>query len=321
MSATYPWLLGDIGATHARFAWVADDGRPLSHVRTFACDDFEGLQDAIQHYLKVEALGQPAKAALGVATPVTSDKVAFTNRAWAFSISALRKRLGAERLFVMNDFEAMAWSLPDLRAKELFQVGGTRPLKGKNLGLVGPGSGLGVAGLTADAGAWHPVSGEGGHVSLVATNALEWEVLQCLQRKFGHVSAERVLSGPGLVNLYDALSEIAGQPPGRHQPQDIGSLAFEGQQPQALQAFQLFAAWLGAVASDVALTLGAQGGVYIGGGIVPRYRHWLATSSFRSRFENKGRFSAYLRDIPVYVIQANTPPALRGARRALMKDL
>lgn len=321
MSSLSPWLLGDIGATHARFAWVASDESPLSHVRTYPCDDFDGLQDAIQHYLKAEALGPPAKAALGVATPVTSDKVAFTNRAWTFSISALKKRLGVGRLLVMNDFEAMAWSLPDLQARELFQVGGVRSLKKQNLGLIGPGSGLGVAGLIADDGAWHPVSGEGGHVSLVATNALEWEILQCLQKKFGHVSAERVLSGPGLVNLYDALSEIAGQPTGRHQPQDIGSLAFEHQQPQALQAFQLFAAWLGAVASDVALTLGAQGGVYIGGGIVPRYQHWLATSSFRSRFESKGRFSAYLKKIPVYVIHADTPPALRGARRALMKDL
>ena len=321
MSALYPWLLGDIGATHARFAWVSSHDQPLSHVRTLPCDAHESLLDAVQHYLREESLSQPHKAALGVATPVIGDKVAFTNRSWAFSIQELKQALGVQALRVMNDFEALAWALPGLGPDELFQLGGESSETMQNLGLIGPGSGLGVSGLIAHAGHWHPISGEGGHVSLAVTHTLEWEVLQRLQKKWGHVSAERVLSGPGLVNLHAALSEMAGQAPGLQRPQDIGELAFQHHQPAALQAFELFAGWLGSVAADLALTLGAQGGVYIGGGIVPRYRAWLATSAFRARFESKGRFSDYLKKIPVYVIHAETPPALKGARRVLMKDI
>ena len=321
MEALFPWLLGDIGATHARFAWVSSKDQPLSHVRTLLCDDHQSLLSAVQQYLKEASLPAPQKAALGVATPVVGDKVSFTNRSWAFSIQEMKQSLGVQALRVMNDFEALAWALPGLQAEELFQMGGMPSQTMQNLGLIGPGSGLGVSGLIADAGHWHPISGEGGHVSLVATNAMEWEVLQHLQKKWGHVSAERVLSGPGLVNLHAALSAMAGLAPTVQRPQDIGELAFQHQQPQALQAFQLFAGWLGQVASDLALTLGARGGIYIGGGIAPRYRDWLATSSFRARFESKGRFSDYLKKIPVYVIHAETPPALMGAHRALMKDL
>lgn len=319
MDKSYPWLLGDIGATHARFAWVTSPEQPLGHVRTLVCDDHAGLLQAIQHYLADEGLMQPRRAALGVATTVTGDKVAFTNRPWAFSVSDLKKRLGVQHLAVLNDFEAMAFALPDLQSNDWFQLGGVKSTKPLRLGLVGPGSGLGVAGLNFDAGQWHAVSGEGGHVTLPATNPLEWAVLQRLQKKWGHVSAERVLSGPGLVNLYQALSDIAGQPIVPYQAKDIGVMAFERFEPQALQAFQLFAGWLGVVASDVALTLGAQGGMYIGGGIVPRYLDWFATSCFRSRFDDKGRFSSYLQSIPVFVIRADIPPALHGARRVLMK--
>ena len=226
--------------------------------------------------------------------------------------------LGLERLLVLNDFTALALALPQLDDQAKRQIGGGSPVTGANIGLLGPGTGLGVSGLVQDASAGLPIAGEGGHVTLAASNALEFAVIEVLQARYGHVSAERVLSGQGLVDLYVALRQQQGLPAQAvSSAAEISHWALQDQDAVALQALHLFAGWLGSVAGDLVLTLGARGGVYLGGGIVPRWLGWLEQSAFKARFSAKGRFAAYLQDVPVWVINAPDSPALWGAARAL----
>jgi glucokinase len=232
--------------------------------------------------------------------------------------------LGLRHLKLINDFTALALALPLLQPHELRQVGGQAASAAQALPLavIGPGTGLGVAGLLPDGrGAWVPISGEGGHVTLAAQSPLQWRLLARLARRHGHVSAERVLSGPGLGELHRALSEEAGRTMDEPWPApQIVAQALQAQEPTCLRALELFAQFLGAAAGDLALTLGARGGVYLGGGIVPRLGEWFHGSGFRAAFEAKGRFAEYLRPIAVWVIDSRDAPALRGAALALDKE-
>ena len=188
------------------------------------------------------------------------------------------------------------------------------------MALLGPGTGLGVSGLLFPQGSGRgvPLAGEGGHVSLAAETAQEFEVVSLLKERYGHVSAERALSGAGLVDLYHALRKL-GREAGKEvtDPAQVTGLALEQHEPLALQALDMFCGFLGSVAGNLALTLGAKGGVYLGGGIVPRLGPWFDQSSFRKRFEAKGRFRDYLASIPCWVIDPDGAPALYGAARAL----
>lgn len=315
---TYPRLLGDIGGTNARFALQAHPAAEPSHVATLACAQFPGLEDAIEHYLQQQG-SQPRWAAVGIANPVVGDRVRMTNHHWSFSIEALRQRFGWERFTVINDFTALALSLPALAAADLHQVGGGAAVPGAAVGLIGPGTGLGVSGLLwpDEGGRPVPINGEGGHVTLAPIDAAESAVLAVLRRRFGHVSAERAVSGPGLVNTYQALCEIGGVPALELDASGVSSRALAGTDPTCRQALDMFCSFLGNLAGNLAVTLGARGGVYIGGGIVPRLGGMFVTSPFRQRFEAKGRFQGYLEPIPVFVIQATVSPALLGAARAL----
>ena len=219
-SSTFPRLLGDVGGTNARFAWLAGPDARLSDVATLRCADHATLQDAMQHYLRGLNRGAPRWRAIGIANPVVGDQVRMTNHHWSFSIEAVRRLLGLERFLVINDFTALALSLPALAADEVRQVGGGKAVPEAPLGLIGPGTGLGVSGLLPARGLQRaiPINGEGGHVTLAATDALEESVVHRLRERFGHASAERALSGPGLANLYVAVCEVEGvppQPPGR----------------------------------------------------------------------------------------------------------
>jgi glucokinase len=326
---SYPRLLGDIGGTNARFGLQLKAGEAIMHVQVLPCAEYASMQDAVRHYLQHVQQPMPPIAALGMANPVTADEVAMTNHHWRFSISALRQSLGLQRLVVLNDFTALALALPFLPAHSLRQVGGTAAVAHAAIGLLGAGTGLGVSGLLPNgAGAWLPLSGEGGHVSLAAQSALEFAVIQHLQQRFGHVSAERVLSGQGLVDLAQALQDLSsGSTLSNDMTSSTSRVAMSSpaevmQQDQvdavATQALDLFCGFLGTVAGDLALTLGARGGVYIGGGIVPRLSaSRFAASPFRTRFEAKGRFSNYLQAIPVWVIDSPVSPALQGASAAL----
>lgn len=313
---TYPRLVGDIGGTNARFALISAPGEPMGAMRTLPCADFAGPAEAIERFLADEGLPRPVWCAFGIANPVDGDFVRMTNHHWAFSIRELQARLGVAHLQVLNDFTALALALPTLQGGELAQIGGGRAVAGCAIGLLGAGTGLGVSGLIPCGGDFVPLAGEGGHVTLPASDAHETAIIAWLARRHGHVSAERVLSGPGLVSLYEAEAAIAGRSVPVLTAAEITGQAITGSCGLCVAAIDSFCAFLGTVAADLALTLGARGGVYIGGGIVPKLGPLFARSRFRARFEHKGRFSAYLAQIPTWVIQAPYP-GLVGAARAL----
>jgi glucokinase len=313
-------LLGDVGGTNARWAWQSTRGAALSHVRSLPASEHATIGDSISVYLAAEGLSSPREVAFGIATAVTGDTVAMTNHPWSFSIAELKAALGLRRLLVLNDFEALAYAVPVLGPSDLWQVGSGHAVPGASLAVIGPGTGLGVSGLVSDGhGGWRVVVGEGGHVSLPAGNVRESSLLSVLRDRFGHVSAERALSGPGLVNLYEAACVLDGEPPAGLEPAQVMAGAFAtgaARNTQCVEAMTTFAALLGNVAGNLALTLGARGGVFIGGGIVPRLGARFAQLPFRERFVAKGRFRDYLEAIPTWVITADAP-ALLGAARAL----
>ena len=320
MEQGFPRLLGDVGGTNARWAWQARAGAALGHGRTLSCNAFADINACIGAYLRVEGLPAPHSAAFGIATAITGDLVEMTNHHWRFSTAALRAALGVEHLLVLNDFEALAQGVPALAGPELRAVGVGIAAAGANLAVIGAGTGLGVSGLVADGcGGWSAVVGEGGHVTLAAATPREASVLALMRERFGHVSAERALSGPGLMNLYHALCTLDGEAPALLEPANVitrGMALGVGHDLRCYEALSTFAAMLGNVAGNLALTLGARGGVYIGGGIVPRLGRFFDSLPFRARFEDKGRFRAYVEAIPSWVIVAETP-ALSGAGRAL----
>lgn len=312
-------LLGDVGGTNARFAWQAGDGAPLQDIATLPTADHPTLDAAMRHYLVSTGRAAPPWCAIGIANPITGDAVRMTNSPWSFSIDAVRRELGFERFVVINDFTALALALTELAPADLRQLGGEAAVAGAPMALIGPGTGLGVSGLIpGGSGRWIPLQGEGGHVTLAATNSREAAVLQRLRDRFGHVSAERAVSGMGLEALHAAVCAIEGVVDAAPLPApEITRRALDGSDPHCAEAVALLCAFLGTVAGNLALTLGARGGVYIGGGIVPRLGDAFANSPFRARFEGKGRFRCYLEAIPVFVIHAEVSPALLGASRAL----
>lgn len=322
--APYPWLLADIGGSNARFAWVPHAGAQPQQIRTLAVADHPTLLGAAQAYL--EGLAQvgmplaglhPGSAAFAVATAVGGERIDFTNSSWGFERGELAAQLGLRTLLVLNDFEALALSLPRLRPQQVQILCGREPIAGLPLAVVGPGTGLGVAGLLPHRGAWLAVPGEGGHATLAAHDEHEAALLAVARRSFPHVSAERFLSGIGLPVLYRASAEVLGRPaePGVDARWIVErALACEDQVAEA--CIDSFCAMLGGFCGSVALTYGARGGLFIGGGIVPRLGERFAQSSFRARFEAKGRFGDYLRAIPTPLI-TDTLVALDGAAQAL----
>ena len=313
----FPRLLGDIGGTHARWAWQAHSGAALEDVAVVVDTDSASLYASAAAYLERGGHSRPRWAGIGIATAVTGDEVRMTNHPWSFSINELKRSLGLERCLVINDFTALAMSLPALGPTDLRQVGGGTAVADSAIGLLGPGTGLGVSGLMPNGpGHWSPLSGEGGHVTLAATDDREAALLAWLRSQHGHVSAERVLSGNGLLNLYQAICALDGVAPRAEKPADVTAAAKDGSDAQCVAAVRQFTAFLGNVAGNLALTLGARGGVYLGGGVVPRLGSAFDAILFRQHFEAKGRFGGYLEPIPSWVIVAPAP-ALLGAARAL----
>ncbi|MEO5881872.1 MAG: glucokinase [Caldimonas sp.] len=308
-------MLADVGGTEHRFGWIDSPGAGIS--RLVSHSGSAALGEEIGRYLSAQQLPRPASASLGIAAPVLGDFVTMTNGDARFSIRALKRELGVQTLLVMNDFAALAHSLPLLRDDESRPVGGGAATAGGALALVGPGTGLGVSGLLSVPGSHVPVVGEGGHASIAASDEREDEVLAVLRRRFGRVSAERILSGPGIANLHAALRQLSGLAAEELQPAQVTQRALDASDPCCVEALDLFFAFLGAVAGDVALTFGARGGVYIGGGIVARLGVAIDRSRFRERFEEKGRYRPYLAGIPTRVLVDASSLALRGADAAL----
>lgn len=307
-----PYLVADIGGTYARFALCTGPGT-IEQVSVVASADFPTIVAAIRHHLHRWGDPDVAGAVIGIANPVMGDHIRMTNFPWEFSVAGTRDALGFAFLHVINDFTALALSLPGLPSHELLQVGGAEAVPHTPLGLIGPGTGLGVSALIpAGDGKWVPLAAEGGHVRFAPSDDLEQMLWALAHRQYGHVSMERLLSGAGLQFIYRGLCQDQGITPRAYTPRDISVNALAGQDPICTLALDTFCAILGTAASDLAVTLGARGGIYIGGGIVPKLGDYFARSPFRRRFEDKGRFSGYLAQIPVYVI-TSVYPALLGA--------
>lgn len=308
-------IAADIGGTNARFAQVSEQGS-LRHVMVLAALDHPSVEDAIRHYLETLGLSGPVRATLAVATPISQDTVTFTNSRWSFSCEGLLASLNLRELLVINDYTALALAVPHLTPDAIHQVGAGQPMPNAAVGVLGPGTGLGMSGLVRFGKSWVPLAGEGGHATLAATTGREREVLNVLAKRYGHVSGERVLSGNGLANLYQAVCALEGWEPANLEAADVTRLGISGEDRAAREALELFCAFLGVTAGNLALTLGAHGGIYLGGGILPRLGEFLDHSRFRARFEAKGRYSSYLSGIPTFVVQDPTA-GIQGARIAL----
>ena len=317
-----PWLVADVGGTNARFGWVAHPARGVEHVRKLAVADHAGPAAAAAAYLAglrdVPGMAQPRKAALAVATAIDGDLVGMTNSPWRFSRAALREELGLQKLLVLNDFEALALSLPRLGAEQLRPHGAWQAPQGM-LAVIGPGTGLGVAGVVQTARGWVALPGEGGHATLAPADDFESDLLRWVRGEHAHVSAERLLSGIGLPLLHRAVAAVLGQAAEPLAAEQVVERGVAGSDALCRRTLDVFCALLGGFAGNVALTLGARGGVYIGGGIVPRLGELFFDSQFRARFEAKGRFRGYLESIPSALI-TDTLAALTGAALAIEQD-
>ncbi len=293
-------LIGDIGGTNTRLALV-QDGTAWSHMESFRNEEHESLEAIIDQYLQARD-ARPDAAALAVAGPVRGDRVRLTNRGWVVDAMALKRGFSLEYCRVVNDFSAVAMGIPALEGDVLEQVGGDRRNSDAPVAIVGPGTGLGVGGIVPGHGGGRILVTEGGHASLPAGDDQQAAILAVLRRRFGHVSCERAISGQGIENLYRALAEIQGMEAGPLSAAEIGEAATERNDTLANEALDQFFRFLGAVAGDLALAYGAFGGVYLAGGILPRYLPRFRDSGFRQAFEAKGRMSDYLKPIPVFVI-------------------
>jgi len=301
-------LLADVGGTHARLALSKGNGPPgPAHV--YATADYPCFTDLVRHFVTTEAAGLSiARAAACVAGPISDGVIRLTNLGWTIGCDELAAS-GAAKILIVNDFTAIAAALPALGGADLRACGGGNAHPDGSRVVLGPGTGLGVSALLPDRRGGHiALAGEGGHADLAAHGARERAVCERLAERFGRVSVERVLSGPGIVNLYRALRELDGgcaeEAP---DPAAIAASARAGQDPHAVACVTLFTRWLGAWAGDLALSFGARGGVYIAGGIVPAWGPDFDIAGFRAAFEAKGRFEDYLVAIPCYVIDAPNP--------------
>ena len=321
ITAPYPWLIADIGGSNARFGWVAAAGADITQVRTLAVADFATPIAASEKYLQQlqQELGDqyqaPRCAAFAVATAVGQEQIQFTNSHWKFSRAEVKAALQLDRFIALNDFEALALSLPRLKAEQI-RAHGALPQHSGTLAVVGPGTGLGVGSVIETRHGWIAIPGEGGHATLAATDDFEASVLTHARAEFNHISAERLLSGIGMPVLYRSVARSMQAEPQELSTEQIVERGLQGQDAICAKTLDCFCALLGSFCGNIALTVGARSGVYIGGGIVPRLGDYFFQSRFRAKFEAKGRFQSYLQQIPTALI-TDTLAALSGAAFAI----
>jgi glucokinase len=312
-------LIGDIGGTNARFALATPDRPGFHTVLELQCADFATADDGIKHYLRETRAGAPEAVCLAAAGPVVDEHVRITNNHWDISAAETRADFGIEAVRLINDFAAIAYSIPFLGEDDSLTIGPhdqrRLPLERFNVAILGPGTGLGVAGLCRRGDTLVPITGEGGHVGFAPETELQIEILKVLREKFERVSAERLIAGSGLENIYQALSMIHGKRRKKLSAAEIFSKRRGGN--LASEAVDVFFELLGQVAGDLSLTLGAEDGVYIAGGIAKRYPEILSVSRFRSAFENKGRHRAIMERIPTRLITHDQAGLLGAAYSVL----
>lgn len=313
-------LVADIGGSEARFACLDGTGAP-GPVHSLPVGAYAGFESALEHVLAGGlAPGPPDTLAVCAAGPLHAGRIQLTNASWCMDHTQLQNLTTTGRAYLVNDFSAMALSLPVLGRQSLLAHGTQQPIHGEPMVVLGPGTGLGVAGCVRGSdGHYVPVPGEGGHVSLAPASARETQVVERLIERFGHASAERAVSGTGLPQLYRVVAELDGvfdkAAPPLHAAQ-IAARAFAHTDATAVETLALFTAWLGSLAGDLALTLGAKGGVFLGGGILPKWHKQFDVERFRARFSAKGRCKDYLEAIPSSTIIADGP-ALLGLAQLL----
>lgn len=299
-----PRLLADIGGTYSRFTLEVAPG-VMERTLSLQCKDHADFYSAVTSYLAqipADVAASVRNAAVAIATPIAGDQVRMTNYHWQFSIEQMRQRLQFDNLVVVNDFTALAMALPSLLPHQRRQVGGGSVEARSVVGLIGAGTGLGVSGLIPANEGWIALGTEGGHTSFAPRDEREMDILRFAWKEHPHVSFERLVSGPGIALIYRALAHRNGLPADALAAAEIARRAMEEQDTLCQETIDVFCAILGTAAGNLAVTQGAFGGIYIGGGIVPRLGQTFDQSSFRSRFEDKGRFSDYLKRIPTFVV-------------------
>ncbi len=312
-------LIGDIGGTNIRFALAGRDG--IDRIEELKCEDFPGPVEAVRAYLERIGLEEvPAVGAFDVAGPVDGDWFDMTNNDWAFSVQETIEALGMESLHLLNDFEAVALGIPMMGGNDLIKLGSGHAEMYAPVAIIGPGTGLGAAGLITVEGQHIAIPGEGGHATIPAKTQREFDIFRTLKEtKYSHVSAERVCSGKGLVNLYQAICALDGiENPPPLEPEEIGEKGLSGSCPVCAECIDLLCGFLGVVAGNLAITLNAKGGVYIAGGIPVKLGEYFLNSRFRAEFEDKGRYTEYMKSLPAYLV---THPyiALHGLQHDLLQ--
>lgn len=309
-------IIGDIGGTNARFALAAEPVPGFSKELELRCADFASAQDAINHYLSESGAEKPAIVCLAAAGPVVDQRVRFTNNHWSLAADELATEFSGSQVRLVNDFEAIAHAVPVLQERDCLRIGSpeSQPLPARDytVAIVGPGTGLGAVGLKKTGGMLVPIPGEAGHIGFAPLTRVQLEVLAVLREQFDRVSTERLVCGPGLENVYWALGRVHGKESPKRSAREIFALASDNSDSAAAEAVELFLEVLGQFAGDFALAIGASDGVYIGGGILPRYPELLAGSGFRSGFENKGRYRSLMDRIATQLI-VHKQPGLLGA--------
>ncbi|MEN4977614.1 glucokinase [Erwinia billingiae] len=312
-------LVGDVGGTNARLALCEVENGALSQAKTFSTADYDSLEAVIRFYLD-EQKQEITDGCIAIACPITDDWVEMTNHDWAFSTSKMKANLGFDHLEIINDFTAVSMAIPMLSADDVMQFGGGKAVNDKPVAVYGAGTGLGVAHLVHVDKRWVSLPGEGGHVDFAANSEEEDLILEVLRAELGHVSAERVLSGAGLVNLYRAIVKSDDRVPENLKPKDVSQRALDDSCTDCRRALAMFCVIMGRFGGNLALNLGTFGGVYIAGGIVPRFLEFFKSSGFRAAFEDKGRFKDYVQNIPVFLI-THDQPGLLGAGAHLRQTL
>ncbi|MGJ8521452.1 Glucokinase [Carnimonas sp. R-84981] len=311
-------LVGDIGGTNARFALVAPGEFELQHIEALPTEDYPTLSDALRAYIEKIGCEAPKEACLAFACPTHQDEIKMTNNPWTLSKKAFKEEFELDTFKAINDFTAQALGLPHIGSDDLHQVGEGDAAEGYARLVMGPGTGLGVAGLAPSQRYWIPITGEGGHASFAPTDDIEIKLLQWFRERYDRVSVERILCGQGLLDLYTALAEFDGRTPTCTTPAEVTDAAKHGDAP-ARDAVLRFCRILGHAAGDVALTLGARGGVYLVGGVLPRFLDILDDSDFRIAFADKGRMGEYTAGIATWVVTAKWT-GLLGAAEALYNE-
>ena len=301
-------VVADIGGTNARFARIGPDGKLESCLR-LSTTQFSDPKSALKAFLKAECGPMPKRLCLAVAGPVLGDQIKITNSSWSFSSSQLQKELALDQIEVINDFEALALSLPYLNHQDVKFIGKKIDISTAigPMAVLGPGTGFGMAGLIPVRNGWKSIPSEGGYISLAPLTDKEIAVWQILRKRYGRVSAERILSGPGLYELHVTLADLKDLTVEAHTPEDIVNLALHDNSTLSFETVNMFCNWLGDVAGDVALLYGAQRGIYLVGNIVSALSKLLPRSSFRKRFENKGRGSVFIAKTPTLIVTSKNP--------------